>query len=130
MTTLDGGVIIKKETAPAPPSGGSGENYKYCKVNNYTVFFNDLMGAYVSVKVELDGKDVILGSALFLAAFYGNSSLLTKGKAIFCDWSVKLTSQNTGEITTVQDEYGEKIKGLITNGDLTEITEAEYYSLD
>lgn len=25
MTTLDGGVIIKKGTAPAPPSGGSGE---------------------------------------------------------------------------------------------------------
>lgn len=31
MTTLDGGVIIKKETAPAPPSGGEsgGPNMEY-----------------------------------------------------------------------------------------------------
>ena len=32
MTTLDGGVVIKKGTAPAPPSGGeSGGGVKYYK---------------------------------------------------------------------------------------------------
>ena len=38
MTTLDGGVIIKKGTAPAPPSGGEsgGSTFEYLDITNVT----------------------------------------------------------------------------------------------
>lgn len=38
MTTLDGGVIIKKGTAPAPPSGGECSTIEYLDVSGLNAF--------------------------------------------------------------------------------------------
>lgn len=125
MTTLNGGVIIKKGTAPAPPSGGSDWHYFDVSALDLT---DAVIGAQVNpllmmVRFELMGK-VTCGSAGYYAfanAFAGGN---TKILAFGLDFT-QLTIQDGISIS-----FKELIDEVKNNGvSLTEITKEQFYSL-
>lgn len=53
MTTLDGGIIIKKGTAPAPPSGGGGDStIEYLDVSGLSVVARGVLSLYGAMIVR------------------------------------------------------------------------------
>lgn len=88
MTTLDGGVIIKKETAPAPPSGGGGADlegeyflakpngryWKFSFIDSVTMYYIDYRELS---EEELNALsffcDIIMPSAMIYGAAVGNA---------------------------------------------------------
>lgn len=132
MTTLDGGVIIKKGTAPAPPSGGeSGGNTSNWRYFDYSAVTaaeakSVLMGLSHLIATPIGGQMCILPSTI------GSSSAMTKGA--IC-WDVPVVGPFNEEEEMRQMPYGEFVEFMTTaNGidfaSIPEITKEEFYNLE
>ena len=119
MTTLDGGVIIKKGTAPAPPSGGESgcTRLYYTKSSAFTA--NDLQGA-ASAKIKGTG---VLSMGAMIGMIVDLETTLSNITAIM----VSPTKMKFGE--TVIEVNEEVLREMFKDG-FTEITEEQFYSLD
>lgn len=129
MTTLDGGVIIKKGTAPAPPSGSSGNRYFNAnglgEVYGQPAIYAIIGTSPVStIKISLGGGISIVPT--------DSARTLLDHNAITADdilavqiADAKLYANNRWE--TANDTLNNITAMGIT---LTEITEAEFYTLD
>lgn len=134
MTTLDGGVIIKKGTAPAPPSGGESQ-WRYFDFSNMTTtgvesYATKSLLAMIG-KFDLDGaKFIATPTTLIIEAgreFMANcvaggietSAKCSKeiGEAELIDWNSYL------------DAIGLSDSRLADMG-ITEITKEEFYTLE
>lgn len=133
-TTLDGGVIIKKGTAPAPPSGGEsgGSNLEYLDVSGVDGYMKNAL-LYYSVLAKIQGDSVAYGVQIqpsgFLLAASGMTSLVT---AVAIDLVIPITkyaSEESGvekqELTTLDADSGfmEMLDAI------PRITKEEFYSL-
>lgn len=130
MTTLDGGVIIKKGTAPAPPSGGEsgGSDWHYFDVSaldltdaNISMYINTML---MMVRFETVGK-VVIGSA----GYYNLAKAFAGGNAKVLAFGLDFTQRmiQDGVAFSYKEVFEQaKNSGII----LTEITEAEFYDLN
>ena len=135
MTTLDGGVIIKKGTAPAPPSGGEsgGSTIEYLDLSGVEGYMKNAL-LYYSVLAKIQGDSVAYGVQIqpsgFLLAASGMTSLVT---AVAIDLVIpitKYTSEESGvekqELTTLDADSGfmEMLDAI------PRLTKEQFYSLD
>lgn len=124
MTTLDGGVIIKRGTAPAPPSGGGGgSDWHYFDVSNYNTQAQMTIMQYASVikcfAEDLGGMSIIpLGINLLLP------DTLNGTTAIAIDYSIEVITMGTK--TTI----GQTLPTAPWFEKFPEITKEQFYSLD
>ena len=124
MTTLDGGVIIKKETAPAPPSGGEsgGSNWRFFDVTGMGDMAKYMTEMALLVKGENDNyQEVCIVSSYGIMA---NNAQNIQVYAIAWDESISMVSGGT----VVQ---GKDIIGMImSQSGVTEITKEQFYDLN
>lgn len=124
MTTLDGGVIIKKGTAPAPPSGESGaDDWHYFDVSNYNTQAQMTIMQYASVikcfAEDLGGMSIIpLGINLLLP------NVLNETTAIAIDYSIEVIT------TGIKATIGQSLPTAPWFENFPEITKEEFYNLD
>ena len=132
MTTLDGGVIIKKETAPAPPSGGESGN-----TSNWKYF--DTTKATVS-EAQKPIIDIIF--SIFKESYFGFTSIACNAPkledwekkyvvAMATDFNLKIYHPEitiTG-IKTIEETIG-GVEALEQAFGLTEITKEQFYTLE
>ena len=135
MTTLDGGVIIKKETAPAPPSGGEsgGSNLEYLDVSGLSAEERGMISLYLAMYargVHDDGagnKSLLVAS---LAAFANGFGLVEWGKeisAIAIDLSAEVIL--AGNKMTVSEVFP-LVSGGIDLASIPRITKEQFYDLN
>lgn len=132
MTTLDGGVIIKRETAPAPPSGGS--NVEYLDIREAGGVLRGFLGGLAdSINYASGDKKYVGLNSEALRALLGVDLAATDCLAVSIDFSRK-TKIIEGDIAfdgTLMDVL--LTMNIITQSDLDSIpriTEEEFYSLD
>ena len=123
MTTLDGGVIIKKGTAPAPPSGG--DNLIYINMEGYSNYVYPALFATL-VKVKMGGYTQIIPNIYYQMT---NASVAPIAIAV-----------NIGEIYYMQNadgvmaetRYEDIMSGFAATDvlSLPRITKEEFYTLD
>ena len=134
MTTLDGGVIIKKGTAPAPPSGG--DEWQYYDVANNVL--DDLQFANVismfSTIIALSSDDGKLICGAGIAAMYGMEEFRGKLKCIGINMDIKQCNSITGDqlmsFKEVELAQGASIAAVLASFGCSPITEAEFYDLN
>lgn len=140
MTTLDGGVIIKKGTAPAPPSGGeSASTIEYLDVSGLDYGSKNQLLVYSLIartsQFEAFGQVQeprvnLLGLVFMLiiadtANFSAYSNAVT---AIGMDFTMQTKLSSSG-IMTVLDEL--KVMPVYEQLDsIPRITKEQFYSLD
>lgn len=129
MTTLDGGVIIKKGNAPAPPSGGEsgGGDWHYFDVSGLDGFQKiQVVSAAMMQKVKGETFEGILGiaSAVMPAGFGYMVSAIDEIKAIGTDYSAEM---RIGEQSVT---IGQNITTAPWYGQIPEITEEQFYTLE
>ena len=120
MTTLDGGVIIKRGTAPAPPSGS---NVEYWDCSAQSGIIGEISLFFIQMKYSFQG-------AGFVASFvdYKDENFTTPPTAISLDRSMLVnlegTLQSVGEWLTAFgiDDF--------TQFGWVQITKEQFYSLD
>ena len=120
MTTLDGGVIIKRGTAPAPPSGS---NVEYWDCGAQSEIIGEISLFFLQMKYSMQG----LG---YVASFvdYKDERLTTAPTAISLDRSMLVnlegTLQSVGEWLAAfgVDDFSQL--GWV------QITKEQFYSLD
>lgn len=138
MTTLDGGVIIKKGTAPAPPSGESASTIEYLDVSGLdSGSKNQLMMVSLIARTsqfemmgQVQKSQVIpLSSMLLYISFeptaydaYSNAV-----NAIGVDFTMQTKSQST--TGTVLDEV-KKMPVYEELDSIPRITKEEFYNLE
>ena len=130
MTTLDGGVIIKKGEGggSTPPSGGeSGGGLSYFAIDT-SILGADVAFAYGSFlgKVVLPEGSTIQPTLLLVQS--ADENLMKGLKAIATDVNAKVYIM--GELKPLWGGLADTIEWFISNGILTPITEAEFYTLD
>ena len=134
MTTLDGGnVIIKRGTAPTPPSGGeSGGNWKYYRCTSPSVYSTYFIGVYNIVRVENAQlpNAVFLDSGMLMYMSKNDTPLFESCVALAINMNEKITNMQTLEIMTKGDVSRDNINVAVSSGVLTEITKEEFYKLD
>ncbi len=130
MTTLDGGVIIKKGTAPAPPSGE--ESWRYFRCTAPSAYNTYFIGVYSIVRVENPQLPhaIFLDSGLFWVMAQQDDTAFDSATAMAINMGMRVTDMTTIELSTVGELYGEVINKMMTAGELTEITKEQFYSLD
>lgn len=121
MTTLDGGVIIKKGTAPVPPSGGS--DWHYFDVSNYNTQAQMTIMQYASVikcfAEDLGGMSIIpLGINLLLP------NALNGTTAIAIDYSIEVITMG------MKATIGQSLPIAPWFENFPEITKEEFYNLE
>lgn len=125
MTTLDGGVIIKRGTAPAPPSGGS--EYEYFAL---TDGWNKDLGvatlSYASlVKAPTSQAGMVIAPTGLVKALNNNNAVVPVAVAI----DMSLMIRAAGQQMIIKDS-------ILTSGTTEEslakyrITKEQFYSLD
>lgn len=125
MTTLDGGVIIKKGTAPAPPSGGEsgGSNVEYLDVSAAR---EEIIGILFQFGILIKGHTTeginnMEISATGITPYYWD--IMDRGrhvvsvKAVAIDFTQKLGMKAGGNII-----YYTVLEALLQNG----FTQAEF----
>lgn len=141
MTTLDGGVIIKKGTAPAPPSGGESgaDEWQYYDVRNNTLAegqWEIMMTMYPTlVAIANDRNDVteqICGAGIL--ALYGVDEAKERLKYIAIDMDVKQYGSLFGNQPISFKEYevqaGQSLSDALAIFGITPITKEQFYSHD
>lgn len=130
MTTLDGGnVIIKKGTAPAPPSGGEsgGSDWHYFDVSGLEgVQKLQVLQIAMTHKIQGESIENALGvaSVVFPTGFgYMLPVGVEEIKAIGTDYSIEIS---IGEQSIT---IGQNITTAPWYGQVPEITKEEFYSL-
>ena len=131
MTTLDGGVIIKKGTAPAPPSGGDGGNTSNWRYFNRTQKepANEV-GMQLAVFTLRKGAEGIMPMSYAVSVF-GNE-FYKEATCLAIDLNMPFIMPNApfstvGEFMTMN---GMDLDTIVASYNYTEITEAEFYNLD
>ena len=129
MTTLDGGVIIKKGTAPAPPSGGRETMYFAAKDGGAIGYMAEmsLMGGFAVKKA--DNTISSIGTFL-LSGDFTNEALMSIKAVAFA-----LGDYSTGGGADISNP--DTLRGLMfqLNGkegmpEIIEITKEQFYTLD
>lgn len=134
MTTLDGGVIIKKGTAPAPPSGGEsgGSSWKYLDVSKMPTGVKEMR--VIKCIIGLFGKFRDANGAVQISPLAG---FLAEGKIENMDniyavaYDKKFTAVQEGmvlEYETFLEMAG--ITQMFGELGITEITKEEFYDLN
>ena len=124
MTTLDGGVIIKKGTAPAPPSGESASTIEYLDFRNVP---DDLIPQTYTLigKFDINGNKMVVPSAMVLSESGANTKYMIEG-AIDLECEVIVPAMGITSPTKLKD-----IPGLKEAYDsIPRITKEQFYSLD
>ena len=117
MTTLDGGVIIKKETAPAPPSGS---NWRYFDVSGVS----NISQIEIFCMMMNIGDAILPYTGLPSLAFASFTDIKDKIKSIgVCPFTIVSASD-----TQVVDDN--MITMFSQQFNLTEITKEQFYTLD
>lgn len=142
MTTLDGGVIIKKGTAPAPPSGGEsggGDEWQYYDARNNTLpdgqwaVMMTMIPTLVAIKEGEDGVTSIISGAGILA-MYGIDEAKARLKYIAIDMDVKQYSSMTGNqlisFKEMELAQGQSIASVLASFGCSPITKEQFYNLD
>lgn len=138
MTTLDGGVIIKKGTAPAPPSGGGDAPsggweltyYKIVEANEQMVGGLFLYGGPHIVNCAIkDAYDVTANLGVIVGYEKINDG---KSNEIVAIVSAKLPIKVGGEYKpySLKEFFTEAGMWDAISPMLLEITETEYYNLE
>lgn len=119
MTTLDGGVIIKKGTAPAPPSGSNMEYWDITAMSEgvYEVAQWATLLKYIRSERESIGS------------MYGLKLSNITPIAVAIDMSLKMANTN-GEVKTVSEIFKDLGFPSFDTIGWKQITEAEFYTLD
>ena len=129
MTTLDGGVIIKKGTAPAPPSG---PNWRYFDVRG-------INGSYGSAEREIKKNLCMLaqfanesGAVIVPEFFLGNDSITIE--AIAYAWDMEIVIPAIPDALNIKT-LGDYVEYMASSFDIDwsripEITEEQFYNLD
>ena len=127
MTTLDGGVIIKKGTAPAPPSGGGsgesgGSKYVYYDLRNASPDAKGMFLSYCALMVRFDGADMYTIPPLGIGGEGLDDTFIKKTLAAMTDLDLEI-------------DFGEglmKVRDVMSIGGLTfpEITKDQFYTLE
>ena len=129
MTTLDGGVIIKKGTAPAPPSGGEsgGSEYEYFALTDG--WFKDLGTTFAIFASLVKTETSTLGMVVLPAEYarIANDGVAVNPLAVALDMSLIVSV--VGQQITIKDS-------ILASGTTEEslakyrITKEEFYTLD
>lgn len=127
MTTLDGGVIIKKGTAPAPPSGGeSASTIEYLDVSPIP---DDSPAKTGFLMFSILAKySTEYGTVIASPFMTQNINIEKQFKAVMVDFTLQICEM--GIIGTVKDAF---IAQGFTQEDLDafpRITKEEFYTLD
>ena len=153
MTTLDGGVIIKKGTAPAPPSGGEsgGSTFEYLYITNVAGLGSGvkdmlLQMAYmckISKTTEIqhpDGESYTTlnagvspsySIAILVGRFFDNAEAINSVMGAVSAISINFsdTINIRGQVLTIGEVFA--MYGLQANIDaIPRITKEQFYSLD
>lgn len=147
MTTLDGGVIIKKGTAPAPPSGGEsgGSNLEYLDVTNVTAMDGRLKDLLFQMGYMLKASQTIKiggttikqgispsGSYMAMAGSIGMSNVeypTFRNNIIALSINFSDTINMQGQVMTISEMFA--MYGVQANIDaIPRITKEQFYSLD
>lgn len=135
MTTLDGGAIIKKGTAPAPPSGGGGDStIEYLDMTNVSSeswMMNLLIvSLFVKQPITLDGATANTVFPTFQSQTMRGDLMGVNQVAIDFKATIAMSMDGMTQTMTVADF-------LIQNGATQEkldalprITKEEFYNLD
>ena len=124
MTTLDGGVIIKKGTAPAPPSGGEsgGSNMEYWDITAMSEGVYEVAQWATLLKYIRSERESI-------GSMYGLKLSNITPIAVAIDMSLKMANTN-GEVKTVSEIFKDLGFPSFDTIGWKQITEAEFYTLD
>lgn len=135
MTTLDGGVIIKKGTAPAPPSGGESGGERvvsyYSIPNDADVFMKGMamtLATYIKGTLSHGTKCVEIGGAFVMR---GSEKVHDWVEAVAIEWDAFYSNASGTSLTC--KEYLEQIVGISIeefNQFFPSITKEQFYSLD
>lgn len=137
MTTLDGGIIIKKETAPAPPSGGeSGGRVKYYK-GTLGVQSELLACCPVFMPIKSSGAGWGMFSPVYAFGNNTKQGVLADGKTIIKSYPGNADFRDNTILPQVGvrsfEEYIELVRtqgaAMGLKEEYTEITEDEFYTL-
>lgn len=130
MTTLDGGVIIKKGTAPAPPSGGEsgGGDWHYFDVSGLDLNAK-LQSLQTAMTYKVRGENIesmtrATGVVMSVGFGYVIPIKTEEIKAVGMDYS---TEVRIGEQSMT---IGQSITSAPWYGQAPEITKEEFYTLD
>ena len=119
MTTLDGGVIIKKGTTPAPPSGG--ESVEYWDITAAPEGLYEIAQFATMLKYTKSGK-------MYINSIYGLSKSGITPIGIAIDTS--LEHLNNGTIKTVGEVFNEFGYPSFDTIGWVRITKEQFYSLE
>lgn len=123
MTTLDGGVIIKKGNAPAPPSEESASTMEYWDCSAQSEIIGEVSLFFLQMKYSMQG-------AGYVASFvdYKDKRLTTPPTAISLDRSMLVNLEGTLQ------SVGEWLAAFgiddFTQFGWVQITKEQFYSLD
>lgn len=133
MTTLDGGVIIKKGISPAPPSGGEsgGSNMEYLDVSGgdfaeQPALKSGLMLASSAIRIKGEGYLNILPSAYIM--IHQEDISIADIKAFKIDMN-EMYLETNAEPKTIKEEL-EKSYGKEYLASIPRLTKEQFYSLD
>ena len=138
MTTLDGGVIIKKGTSPAPPSGGGASTIEYLDVSGLdSASKNQLMMVSLIARTsqfemmgQVQKSQVIPLSSMLLSISFeptAYDAYSNAVNAIGVDFTMQIKSQST--TGTVFDEV-KKMPVYEQLDAIPRLTKEEFYTLD
>lgn len=144
MTTLDGGVIIKKGTAPAPPSGGEsgGSNVEYLDLSGDSPLRDALIQLCYLIKTDgfkIERPDSsssiergilpVSGLMQFMVDRPYEEYLIFLGsiKAVSIDFNTEIIVSGTDTIMPIKDAFtgAEELLDAIPR-----LTKEQFYSLD
>lgn len=134
MTTLDGGVIIKKGTAPAPPSGGESGGERvvsyYSIPNDADVFVKRFVigfATYIKGTISTGTKCIEMAGAFVMRA----DNVHDYAEAVTIEWDAFHTNVSGTSLTC--REYFEQLVGASIeqfSQVASPITKEQFYSLD
>ena len=124
MTTLDGGVIIKKGTAPAPPSGESASTMEYFDFRNLPDNLTPQNHALIG-KFDINGQKMIIPAAMALSESGANTKYMIEG-AIDLECEILMPAAGITSPTKLKDLPG--VKEAYES--IPRITKEQFYSLD
>lgn len=135
MTTLDGGVIIKKGTAPAPPSGGGGDST--IEYFDFSGGLNErwatfLIGSCIEVKGDptLNGQSVKVIAPANVYKTLTGELLSIRQASIGFSMPIIISAGGQTQTATVADFLIQQGATQEKLDALPRITKEQFYSLD
>lgn len=135
MTTLDGGVIVKKGTAPTPPSGGESGGERvvsyYSIPNDVDVGIKRLVigyATYIKGTISTGTKCIEMAGAF---AMRGSDKVHDWAEAVMIEWDAFHTNVS-GTSLTCREHFEQLVDGSIEmfSQFAFPITKEQFYSLE